>query len=229
VLETLFDIFFPRTCLNCSERVHTEGLCTKCWQGLTFLDRPACNRCYFQFDFTIDASTLCAKCITKDSAICSIRSPLKYDVFSKEIILRFKNFNSLHIGNLFADLMLRMANEFEIEMVVPVPLHFLRWIWRGYNQSSVLAKLIAEKMQKPVIHDLLIRNRFTTSQGRFRKADREKNIKDAFSVNKQYNISGKRILLIDDVCTTSSTLEECAKTLKRFGAGEVHCLTVAKT
>ena len=229
MLGAIFNIFFPQTCFSCKKEVLSDGLCSECWQKLHFLDQPACKRCYFQFDFKIEDNLLCGKCAGKDFYCDTIRSPLRYDVYSKAVILQFKNLNAMHMKNFFGDILSKMAMEVEIDIIVPVPLHFLRWIWRGYNQSAILATEVGKRISKDVANDLLIRNRFTKSQGKFRKAQREKNIQNAFSLNKKYDVLNKNILLIDDVCTTGSTLEECAKVLKKFGAKQVHCLTIAKT
>ena len=150
--------------------------------------------------------------------------------------------------------MLRVIGEFEFDAVIAIPLHPFRRIFRGYNQSELIAKKIALATNVPNLSHLLKRARFTQSQGNFGKIDRIKNVKNAFCVvgeaqrpkeadkkssevvqqlkgvhEDKKTLKNKKILLIDDVCTTGSTLEECAKELKKAGALSVHAVTAAMT
>jgi ComF family protein len=123
--------------------------------------------------------------------------------------------------------MLRVAMDEDFDCIVAVPLHPLRRIWRGYNQSEIYVIEIAKKTKKPNLSRFLRRKRFTSSQGNFGKQGRLKNIEGAFSTEASFK--NKRVLLVDDICTTSSTLEECARALKKAGAIKVHAVTIAMT
>jgi len=112
---------------------------------------------------------------------------------------------------------------------VPVPLHRRRFNWRGFNQSLLLAKYIGDKFYLPVREDMILRVKNTKPQTTTKnEEERRKNIDKAFSCPNAEEMRGKNIILIDDVCTTSATLNECAKELKKAGAKNVWGLVVAR-
>lgn len=109
----------------------------------------------------------------------------------------------------------------------PVPLHPVRLRWRGFNQSEILAKNLAEKLKLKFIPDLLIRTKNTQTQSLLKKDQRQKNIKNAFALNPKYQILNDKFIIFDDIWTTGSTMKECAKTLKKNGAGFIWGLALA--
>lgn len=113
------------------------------------------------------------------------------------------------------------------DLIIPVPMHRVRLRERGLNQSLLLAHEVASEMQLPVLDKVLIRARFTKQQATLARKKRKKNVAGAFRVIDAEPLTGKRILLIDDVTTTGATLEECAQTLTDAGAMAVCCLTAA--
>lgn len=113
--------------------------------------------------------------------------------------------------------------------LVPIPLHWRRENWRGFNQSAVLGKIIAKEMSWQFIPDLLIKRKATTPQVRLKGDDRRKNIRGVFVVNPRYVLSTMHsVLIFDDVWTTGSTIKEAAKTLKKAGVKEIWGLTITK-
>jgi len=119
------------------------------------------------------------------------------------------------------------ANAFRVDAIVPVPLHRRRVRERGYNQSALLALVLGREVQLPVLTDALQRDRYTISQVRLGWQERRKNVADAFSCI-DLCLAGKDVLLVDDVCTTGSTLEACSIALRSGGARSVHALTLAR-
>lgn len=120
----------------------------------------------------------------------------------------------------------------EFDLLVAVPLHKKRLQKRKFNQAVLLAKNLNKLAPQLIFSpDLLVRIKHTKSQSELRKKEREKNLKSAFVVNEKYRdlLKKKRVLLIDDVTTTSATLHNCAKTLKKAGVIKVTALTIAKT
>ena len=112
---------------------------------------------------------------------------------------------------------------FKIDYLVPVPLSKERMNIRGFNQSEILAKGINWKYK-----NLLIKTKNTNPQARSTRQQRIINLENAFEVDKGYNLENKNIVLVDDVCTTGSTLMECAKVLKAVGANKVVAIVWAK-
>jgi ComF family protein len=116
-----------------------------------------------------------------------------------------------------------------LDLVVPVPLHPKRLRQRGFNQSGLLAGEFGRKLKVPVSFDIIRRKNQTQPQTRLNRAERLKNVKGAFEVTDAKRARGRRILLVDDVFTTGTTLSECARTLKKKGgASEVHAITVTR-
>ncbi|MBQ9832933.1 MAG: ComF family protein [Clostridia bacterium] len=154
--------------------------------------------------------------------ISKLRCGLLYDENVKKAVWRFKYEGKAYIAYCLATFM-TIGDDWQIDCVVPVPLHKKREKKRGYNQSMYLAERICEKYELPLNTNLLTRVKDTTTQTDMTREERLANIKDAFRTTA--NVKGANILLIDDVVTTGSTLEECVKTLKRAGANEVYALT----
>ena len=115
----------------------------------------------------------------------------------------------------------------EFDVIAPVPLHPARQRERGFNQAELLAELLAARINVP-LKRLLERSRYTTTQTAFDRAERMKNLRDAFHLRKKADVRRLRVLLIDDVLTTGSTLSECARVLKRAGASSVYAATAAR-
>ena len=115
------------------------------------------------------------------------------------------------------------------DVIVPVPLHRSRLRQRGFNQSVLLGRVLSRQLFIPMLPDALVRTRQTEPQIELSVAERRVNVKGAFAVNKPDRIMGKRILLLDDVMTTGSTIDECAHELKKAGARGVIAVTIART
>ncbi len=115
------------------------------------------------------------------------------------------------------------------ELVLPVPLHPKRLKERGFNQSGLLAGELARKIGVPVSFDVIVRKNRTLPQTRLNRKERLKNVRGAFELSGAQGVRGRRVLLVDDVFTTGTTLSECARTLKKKGgASEVHAVTVTR-
>ena len=112
------------------------------------------------------------------------------------------------------------------DFLVPVPLHRKREKERGFNQSGLIAKNIGNKFRIP-IHNLLIRNKYTKAQANLKLANRKENVKNVFIYGSNLDISGKSVILVDDVATSRLTIIECAKVIKRNGAKRVWGLVIA--
>ncbi|MDD4493295.1 MAG: ComF family protein [Eubacteriales bacterium] len=114
-----------------------------------------------------------------------------------------------------------------IDMLMAVPLHRSRLLVRGYNQSRLISRYIGRKIEKPDMTRLIIRARKTEIQSKLAGVQREDNVRGAFTVKHREKIAGKTVLIIDDILTTGSTINECCRVLKEAGAQEVHAAAVA--
>ncbi len=159
-----------------------------------------------------------------------MRAVLRYDDQSKPLVLRFKHADRLEAAPAFARWMALAGDDLltGADMLVPVPLHRWRLFFRRYNQSAVLALALGRVRKVPAWVDALIRIRATPPQGHLGRDARLGNVRGAFAVRSGLDVTGKRVVLIDDVVTTGATVGECAATLKRAGAAQVDILALAR-
>lgn len=157
---------------------------------------------------------------------------MRYDDFSKALILRFKYGDRQDIAGVLADWMTRAGETLvrDAEIVVPVPLHWSRLFARRFNQSAILGKRIAASSGLPFDPFSLLRARRTPSQGAMNFRQRQRNVKGAFAIKGERAplVKDKGIILVDDVLTTGATAEACAKILLEAGARHVDVLTAAR-
>ncbi len=226
-------LFFPRHCAGCGLPVPRGWWCEKCRRELIPVRAPCCERCSHPFEGAITGRFLCPNCEGREFhfevavAVMRSRGPVRHLIhglkyhsmtWAASPLAQF-GFNGL------ADHRLGERPDF----FVPVPLHPLRLRERGYNQSLLLARAIGSRAGIPV-RDILRRIRPTQTQTHFNRARRMKNLKRAFALDpgaKQLT-QGARILLLDDVLTTGSTFDECARVLLEAGADRVSALAIGR-
>jgi ComF family protein len=160
------------------------------------------------------------------------RSAVTYNEASRKLVLAFKYGDRLHTVHTFVPWMIRAGRGLidQADFIIPVPLHYRRLRERRFNQSALLAQEIAKATGQNYVPDALLRTRHTKPQQGLKAKERDKNVHGAFAVNDGHlkNVSGKNILLIDDVYTTGATLNECARILKAAKAASVNVLTIAR-
>jgi ComF family protein len=210
-----------------------HNFCARCWGRIAFLSDPLCIVCGFPFEFDVDAATLCAACQQRLPAFDVARSLMRYDDASRDPLLALKRADRLDLAPAFARWALAARRDLiaQADVIVPVPLHRWRLWQRRFNQSALIARAIGRLAKKPVSFLALVRTRATPSQGNMPSAAaRRRNVQGAFRVppGRTGELRGKRVLLIDDVFTTGSTIEACARALKRAGATRVLVLTLAR-
>ena len=144
---------------------------------------------------------------------------LKYDEMTK--VAKF-------LGEQTASYLNRMQPFDRVDLIAPVPLHKVRKRERCFNQSELLTQEISELMNWKHKPHLILRNRFTKTQTKLDRKDRQKNVSGAFTLNIKFDIQGKNILLVDDVFTTGATVNSISSLLKNNGAAKVYVLTIAR-
>ncbi|HEY5974722.1 MAG TPA: ComF family protein, partial [Geobacteraceae bacterium] len=132
------------------------------------------------------------------------------------------------LGLLTAELLAPFAADCTADLVVPVPLHVKRLRQRGFNQAILLGELLARHWRLPLVRDNLRRVRWTEPQVGLAAHERAGNVRGAFAVAEPVGVKGKRLILVDDVYTTGSTVRECSRVLRQAGAAEVFVVTVAR-
>lgn len=234
----ILDVLFPISCLSCNQ--NGFWLCDECLQKIAILDFQLCPSCE---RFITDQGKICPDC-KKNSRkdpfhLNALIVAAKYD--ENNIAKLIHNFKYNFISDLSAPLgevLVKSILKSEIplpDFIVPIPLHPRRLRWRGFNQSELLSNFISQKLipgfEIPVINNLLIRKRYTSPQMKIKGySDRKINVQNSFAPNQEFlgTTKGKKILLIDDVATTASTLSECAKVLKASGASKVFAAVIAR-
>lgn len=186
---------------------------------------------------------ICKRCFSKLEPITSnmpfegsenlhyILSSFRYNDKMKKAVHRYKFYRNWKVAELFSALMkdylLKTPVLKDFDIITAIPLHKIRLFDRGYNQAELIAKKLSEILEVRY-ESCVFRAKHTLVQSMLHSADRHKNTKDAFVADHE-KVSGKRIILFDDVCTTRSTLNSCAKELIERGALEVVALTLAIT
>jgi len=226
----VLEIFFPKTCLSCQRE--EECLCQDCQALLDF------NRdfyCLCQRPIKIPRPGKCPKCQNKN--LNGLYFPFNYQQpLVKNLISHFKYEPHLvkELAKFLAGcwknyfLLLEEKPDFSDFLVLPLPLERSRLKWRGFNQSEELARYFCQDFNLEMGNALLIKIKKTESQTSLSEKERQENIKGAFLIKDEKIVKGRKILLIDDVYTTGSTLEEAAKILKKANAKEVWGLVLAR-
>lgn len=225
--QFLLDLLLPPSCVNCK---NTEAwLCQDCLDKISFIGPPVCNRC--GTPLSTDDLLLCAQC--KNNPLQSIDGIRSASYFEDNPIrpaihfLKYRNHRA--VASILSKILVDAYRcyDLEAEVIVPVPLHDSRFKERGYNQSELLVSEIAAFFDLPVNTDTLQRVRKTESQMKLGIDQRHQNVLNAF-VCRSRKLVGQKVLLVDDVCTTGSTLDACAVALKEGGVASVWGLTLAR-
>lgn len=231
-LKTFIDIILPPRCLLCGKVIHSDNtLCGECFSKINFISKPYCKHCGLPLIDNTQNELGCMSCLSDKNHFRLCRSTIKYDNFSKKIILDFKFSDRLENKKLLSRWLFIAGEDIfkqGIDVIIPVPLHYARLFKRKYNQSAVLAEGLSKLCNIPADFSSLKKIKHTTPQILCSGKQRTQNVKNAFQVVAPEHLKGKRIVLIDYVYTTGSTLNECAKALKKAGAKSVDALTIAR-
>jgi len=239
IIDSLLNIFYPEVCFICANPVvhrRDRGVCVKCVNKATAhrLRPPVCASCGLPMpNFESGPDFLCGDCILNTPAFSGARS---FGYYSGELArliqgLKFNNRRNLVVllGPFLIEAFYESWSRHEFDLVVPVPLHPRHKRSRGYNQAELLARVLAYQTGIPFSRRVLIRKRPTLPQVGLTHSQRQKNVRHAFHCIHPGQISGRRILLIDDVMTTGATAESASTALINGGAMRVSVLTLART
>jgi ComF family protein len=233
-VKALLDFFFPPLCHVCRSFIPDAGalhICPSCREEMPLVESPLCTVCGIPFTGA-GGDHPCGDCLTDKPAFDIARAALLYEGKSRELVHSFKYSNKTRLRRPLALLAAEGLTEFVVsrspDLIVPVPLHVRRLRTRGFNQAVLLGELLARIWKLPLARRALQRVRWTEPQITLSASERRDNVRGAFAVQDAAAVSGKHVLLLDDVLTTGSTVQECSLVLKGAGAAAITVITIAR-
>jgi len=227
---------YPEDCQICKNALllTEESICRSCFTLLKNIEPPACTGCGIELAPYGKQTHKCSYCKRKHYAFDEMLTLFRYEEKFKKIIHEVKFHRKFWILDIFRKKLKRhikqqWADNAIPDTLIPVPLDKKRLQERKFNQSLLLAKIVSSELNAPIRNDVLVRNKSHKPQSWLSRKERLKNTLEAFDIRPKASIDGKWILLIDDVITTGSTVQACAKKLKENGARKVSVLTLART
>jgi len=226
------DIALPTLCVACREPVDGEGVCAQCWSKLSFIARPFCPKLGIPFVYDPGPELLSMEAIANPPAYARARAAVRYDDVAKTLVHALKYQDRTDLAPAMGRWMARAGQELlaEADWLIPVPLHWRRAWHRRYNQSGALARAIERQSGVKVRGELLGRVRATEQQVGLSRPQRASNVQGAFKVSadRQSEVQGRRVVVIDDVLTSGATVDACARALLRAKAAQVDVLVFAR-
>jgi len=203
--KLILEVVFPSLCYIC-DKPSRDVVCKECRDS-------------------IERRLLVNKVIYPGVPLYKLYSPFLYEMEIRELIEKFKYRKQRAVVNFFKDYILNLINE-TYDFIVPVPLHPVKQKERGFNQSLLIAGLIEKELQSSIVTEGIRRVKFTRSQTKLSREEREKNVKNAFSIKYKERFKGKKILIVDDVYTTGSTVKSFARCFPK-NVSRIDVLTLA--
>jgi len=238
IFSKFIDIIYPTRCHVCrdffsAERRSNNHFCKDCLDSFSKIGPPLCPVCGIPFGSISEENHLCEKCLRKRPIFDSLGAPYVYEGRIMDAIHQMKYAGKTYLadslGPLMASFVIKWLDTTEGLLIMPVPLHPKRLRERGFNQALLLARAIMPALGAEVDFLSLRRIIYTRSQTGLNSGERKSNVRRAFTMDRQRGLKGKTVLLVDDVATTGSTMNECARVLKNAGAERVFCLALART
>ena len=215
MFEKILNLIYPNVCGFCN-KINENNLCKDCELSLS------------------KYSLNCIKDYTKDKSkhFDYLYCALKYENIVREKIIAYKFGEKSYLYKTFAKIIIKNTKIYSFlesyDIIMAVPMHKNKRAVRGYNQSELIAKEIAKTSNVHFEKNVLVKNKNTKVQSTLTKNQRQENVKGAFEVKNKQIIKDKNIILLDDIYTTGSTVNECSKILKKAGAKNILVITIAK-
>ena len=228
-------IFYPNICQACGSvpaALEDGFLCGHCLAEIRFVESPMCEKCGQPFPGEMPNPFTCENCMQQQQSYDLARSSTLSVGLMRDIIHKYKFMSATWLEPFLTRVFLQSAiaelKNKRWDGVIPTPIHPVKQRERGFNQSYRLASCLADQLQVPLMNNVLSRVKFTKPQSVLSRSDRLVNVKSAFAANIDVYLSGKKLILVDDVMTTGATVNACAETLKEAGALNVSVWTLAR-
>lgn len=226
------DLIIPPACLACHERLSQhDTVCARCWSDINFIRAPVCDRLGLPMPFDTGDRMISAAAAAHPPHYDHARAVAHYSGVMRDMILAFKYGDTHNARKLFGRWLTSAGAELidGCDIITPVPMHPRRLLARRFNQAAILARELARTSACRFQPQLIRRIRQTTAQVGLTRDQRRRNLAGAIVVppRQQRHIDGKHVLIVDDVITTGSTLNACARALRRAGAQRVDAVALA--
>ena len=220
-------ILYPQTCYFCG-KINEKKICAECAKKVEYIKEPSCKKCGKPIRY--NESEYCHDCTERKfyyeqgKSVWLHKGPVRWSVY------QHKYHNRRIYGEFYAEELFRLYGDklkaWDIDVIIPIPLHKKRKKKRGYNQAEILAKHLGELSGIRVETKAVVRVKNTKPQKELTDKERSKNLNNAFQVTKYWK-GEKRVLLIDDIYTTGNTIDAVSKVLKEKGAEKVMFFTIS--
>jgi ComF family protein len=228
----------PSHCCLCSgviKDTDLPNLCTGCLYDLPFMARqPRCQSCGLGLASSGDH---CGQCLHQPPNFSRSYIPFLYQYPVDRLIQGFKYRRQLANGELLSKLLADYLSycadenpEWQApDLIIPTPMHWMRRWKRGFNQADIVARSLSRQLEIPLADRLITRRNRTPSQQGLNREQRQRNLRNAFTITTPALVAGKRIALVDDVVTTTATMRELSRLLRKAGAADVQVWALART
>jgi len=235
VRNTFLDLVYPHDCIVCGAPLARAGgaFCSRCLSKMPRIDAEQCPRCGDALGPHAEGRKACPSCRDRTGLVFrAATGACRYESAARDVVHRFKYSRDLRALGWMQAEMARKLRQAEwlgkVDVVVPVPLHWRRHLFRRFNQSELIARRLAREFGKHFLGRVLRRRRGTKPQSLLDHHEREQNVRGAFEVARRERIAGRVLLLVDDVMTTCATAAECARSLVKGGARDVYVAVFAR-
>ncbi len=231
--STLIQFLLPPQCPCCEKFLEEgqQGFCSNCLAEIRWIEPPFCSLCGVPFVSRESENHPCGACSTHRRYFTMARALGAYEGPLREAIHRWKYEGKTYLTPFFAEWMAEGLNRYwepdSFDLLIPVPLHPQRLRERGFNQVLLLVKEISSRTGIPYRRTILQKKKPTIPQVTLSGPEREKGLRGAFHAIGREELTGKSVLVVDDVYTTGATVNECSRALRRGGAKKVDVLTLA--
>lgn len=234
MLQSVLDFIYPRRCPICGDIAVPRGelACIECKATLKYITEPRCKKCSKPIEN--DEKEYCLDCETKKPHFTGGFALWVYDSVMRKSLADYKFHGRQEYCTFYAEEFIKCYGQslkkLAPDVLVPIPIHKQKQLERGYNQADILAKELGGKLNITVLSNLLQRDKNTLPQNKLNDIERLRNLEKAFSIAKKemaaYPKPIKRVMLVDDIYTTGSTMEACTNILLKNGVEEVYFLSV---
>mgnify|MGYP005847147201 CR=1 FL=1 len=229
------NLLFPLRCLVCGKDINQYQSIPLCEEHLAMINltkKPFCEKCGRKLSSEMQSEYICITCRDTKWHFDRQFSATVYNEVMQELVHLYKYGMRNYLASSLASFMIKFMDDYidakTIDFVIPVPLHWRRYLYRGFNQAYEIARRFSHQYSSKISTGNLRRIRYTTPQVGLSNEERKKNIRGAFTVINPERLTGKNILLIDDVFTTGATMNECARILKESGVLSVTGFTLSQ-